>query len=139
MVWLFLRGTSLKTHELLFLAALGLHCCSRAFLSLRPRGAALSLRPRGLLSRCGHGGLLSRCGPWASCCRGSMCLGPQTLGAWTSVVHGPSCFLAWGSPQVPGMELASPALRGRFETPGPPGKPSFFLFNRLENLLYDIN
>ena len=56
----------------LFLAALGLCCCARAFLWLRRAGATL------------------RCGAWASQCGGFSCCGARALGMWASVVvaHG---------------------------------------------------
>ena len=59
----------------LFLAALGLRCCVRAFSS--------------------HG---LRCGVWASHCGGFSCFGARSLGALASVVvaHGLSCSVACG-------------------------------------------
>ena len=53
---------------LLFLAALGLHCCARAFLWLRRVGATLC------------------CGSQASHCGGFSCCGARALGARASVV-----------------------------------------------------
>ena len=55
--------------NLLFLAALGFHCCMRAF------------------SGCGKQGLLSSCGMWASHCSGFSCCrawAPEDV--WASVV-----------------------------------------------------
>ena len=52
----------------LFLAALGLRCCTWAF------------------SSCGERGLLFRCGAWASHCSGFSCGGARALVVWASVV-----------------------------------------------------
>ena len=48
----------------LCLAALGLHCCTRAFSSYNEQG------------------LLSSCGAWASHCGGFFCFRAQALGVW---------------------------------------------------------
>ena len=88
-------------------AALGLHCCVRAF------------------SRCGERGLLSRCSVQRSLCCGFSCFRAQ----------GPECRLshrgsrAWlprsmWDPPGPGIESVSPALTGGFLTNGPSGKSS---------------
>ena len=53
---------------ILFLAALCLHCCVRAFLWLQGAGATF------------------HCGVWASHCGGFSCCGAQALGALASVV-----------------------------------------------------
>ena len=50
------------------MAALGLHCCVRAF------------------SSCGEPGATHRCGAWASHCGGFSCCGAWALDAWASVV-----------------------------------------------------
>ena len=52
----------------LFLAALGLCCCARAFSSFGEWGATL------------------RCGAWASHCGGFSCCGAWAVGTWASVV-----------------------------------------------------
>ena len=52
----------------LFLAALGLFCCARAFLYLRRAGSTL------------------HCGVWVSHCGGFSCCEVRALGAWASVV-----------------------------------------------------
>ena len=110
---------------LLFLAVLGLHCCTRAF-QLRRARAAL------------------RCGARASHCGGFSCCRAQALGARASVVvvrelsscgsRAPECRLSscgaraqllcgmWDLPR-PGLEPVSPALAGGFLTTAPPGKP----------------
>ena len=101
----------------LFLAALGLCCCARAF---------------------------SSCGEWASHCGDFSCCRARALGVQASVVVArrlsscgsralerrlSSCgaraqFLRgmWDLPG-PGLELVSPALAGRFLTTAPPGQP----------------
>ena len=105
--WVFLSFTYV------FLAVLGLWCCTWAF------------------SSCGQQGLLSGCGVWASPC------GEQALGA----VGDRSCSMwiggcgaraqlfpgMWDLPG-PGMGPVSLALASRFSTTGPPGKPSREVF-----------
>ena len=107
------------------MAALGLHCCARAFSSWRRAGAPL---------------------PWgarASHCGGFSCCGARALGMWVSVVvaHGlsscgsrtlehrlSSCgaraYLLRGMRDLPGpgLEPVSPALAGGSLTTVPPGK-----------------
>ena len=65
-LFIFLKESILFIY--LFLAALGLQCCARAFSSCSERGATL------------------HCGAWASHCGGFSCCGAQALGAWASVV-----------------------------------------------------
>ena len=60
----------------LFLAALALPCCMRAFSSCGERGLLLvAVR-----------GLLIACGAWASHCGGFSCCGARALGTQASVV-----------------------------------------------------
>ena len=70
-----------------FLAALGLHCCVKAF------------------SSCNEQGPLSSCSPWISHCGGFSCCRAQALGTWALVFMAPekamaphSRTLAWKSP-----------------------------------------
>ena len=69
----------------LFLATLGLHCCTQAF------------------SSCGQQGLLSSCREWASHCGGFSC-----SGTWTQVL----CSMR--NPPRLGIGPVSPASAGRF-------------------------
>ena len=94
----------------LFMAVLGLHCCTQAFSSCGERGllfvVACGLQARGL-SSCGSQALeprLSSCGARA-----------QLL-----------CGM-WDLPG-PGLEPMSPALAGGFLTTVPPGKPKKRIF-----------
>ena len=90
----------------LFLAALGLRCCSRVFSSCGQRGyslllcAGFSLRWLLLLQSMG-----SRHAGFSSC------------GTQAQLPHGMWDLLR------PGLEPVSPALAGRFLTTAPPGKP----------------
>ena len=104
----------------LCLAALGLHCCTRAVSSCGKWG--LLLRYTGfslwwllLLRSTGsrHTGFGS-CGSRALECRLSSC------GAGASLLRG-----LWDLPR-PGLEPMSPALAGGFLTTAPPGKPCHF-------------
>ena len=83
-----------------FLAALGLRCCTRAFLWLWWAGATL------------------RCCGWASHCGGFSCCRAQAVGARASVVvaHGLSCSAACGNLPGLGLKPMSPALADRFLT-----------------------
>ena len=105
----------------LFLAALGLHCCARAFSSYGERGllfvvvCGLLIAVASLTAACG----LSSCGSWALEHSLSSC------GAWASLLHG-----MWHLPR-PGIEPVSPVLAGGFLTTAPPGK-------YLEQFLYTI-
>ena len=116
---------------ILFLAVLGLRCCTQAFLWLQRAGATLC------------------CGAQASHCSGFSCCRTWALGMWASVVVArglSSCDLwalerrlsncgaqaellhsMWDLPG-PGLEPVSPALAGRFLTTAPPGKPLVFVF-----------
>ena len=116
---------------ILFLGALGLHCCMRAFLQLRRVGATLP------------------CGARASHCSGFSCCGARALGAQAAVVAArvlgscgsralerrhSSCGARaqllhglWDLPG-PGLKPVSPALAGGFLTTAPPGKPHIRLF-----------
>ena len=110
----------------LFLGALGLRCCMRAFLQLWRVGATL------------------HCSAWPSHCGGFFCCRAWALGAWASVVVArglSSCGLQalehrlsscgaraqllcsmWDLPG-PGLKPVSPALAGGFLTTVPPRKP----------------
>ena len=113
--------SSLKSY--LFLAALGLCCCVRAFFS------------------CGEQGLLSSCGAQASSCGAFSCCRVWALGCQTPVVvaselqstgsvvvlHGLSCSVAHGILLDQGSNPCP--LQGRFLTTGPPGKPYFVQFS----------
>ena len=110
----------------LFLAALGLHCCVRAFSSCGEQGL-LFVVVRGLLiavaslvaeHRLQARGLqqLQHTGSWAIECRLSSC------GTRAQLLRG-----MWDLPG-PGLKPVSPALAGGFLTTAPPGKPpSLFL------------
>ena len=109
----------------LFLAALGLRCCARAFSSCGERGL-LFVAVRGLLvavaSRCRAQALGASASVVAA--RGLSCCGARAVehrlsscGAQASLLHG-----MWDLPG-PGLEPVSPALAGRFLTTVPPGKP----------------
>ena len=121
----------------LFLAALALRCCVRAFLQLRRVGATLS------------------CGAWASYCGGFSCCRARALGTRASVVvahrlssccsgaleHrlsscGAQPYLLCGMWDLPGPGLkpVSPALAGGFLTTAPPGKPWRYFYNSLFGL-----
>ena len=101
----------------LFLAALGLRCCTQAFSSCSKRGysllrcAGLSLQWLLLLQSMG-----SRCAGFSSC--GSRALEHRlsSCGAWAQLL----CIM-WDLPG-PGIEPVSPVLAGRFLTTVPPGK-----------------
>ena len=88
---------------ILFLAVLGLRCCTRAF------------------SSCGEGATLCR-GAWASHCGGFSCCRARALGTRASVVvtHGLSCPVACG---IFPNQGTNPALAGGFLTTAPLGKP----------------
>ena len=77
------------------------------------------------------------CGVWASHSGPSLDVEAQALGSRSSVVAAPRLWSSgsgvvahglrdmWGLPRA-GIEPASPALAGRFLTPGPPGTPRPF-------------
>ena len=108
------------------MAALGLHCCARAFSSCRERGysslwcTCFSLRWLLLVwstsSRHVHASVVvargfSSCGSRALECRIISC------GTWAQMLHG-----MWDPPR-PGIEpVLIPALAGGFSTTAPPGK-----------------
>ena len=99
-------------------AALGLHCCARAFSSYSEQG------------------LLSNCGAWACHCSGFTgcraqaleCMGFSSRDTWALgygsvvVVHRLSSPTAHGIFLGQGLTLLTPALAGGFLTTGPPGK-----------------
>ena len=97
---------------ILFLAALGLRFCARAFSSCGERGP-LFLVVRGPLTTMASLAAehrlqtrrLSSCGSRAQLLRGT-----------------------WDLPR-PGLEPVSPALAGRLSTTAPPGKPQKIFFN----------
>ena len=102
----------------LFLAALGLHCCMRAFSSCSEQGllfvavcglliAVASLVAEHTLQARG----LSSCGSWALELRLSSC-----------GVRAQLFCVMWDLPG-PGIELVSPALASGFSTTAPLGKP----------------
>ena len=122
----------------LFLAALGLCCCTWSFFWLQRVGATLG------------------CGARASHCGGFSWCGARALGAWASVVvaHGLSSCGSWalerrlcscgararllrGMWDLPrsGLEPMSPTLAGRFLTTAPPGKPLVYVLSLLLLLL----
>ena len=103
----------------LFLVALGLRGCGRAF------------------SSCGEWALPLSCGSWASLLSGFSCCGVWLLsagvrscGARTELLHG-----MWNLPRS-GTEPMSPALAGRFLTTGPPGKSKREIFKERISQLY---
>ena len=123
-----------------FLAALGLRCCTWAFLWLRRVGVNL------------------RCGVRASHCGGFSCCGAQALRIQASVVvaRGLSSCVSWalehrlsscgaraqllrGMWDLPGsgLEPVFPGLAGRFLTTVQPGKPSI-LFLKIKSVHYNI-
>ena len=93
----------------LFLAALGLRCCTRVFSSCGEPGLLCC----GV--RASHCGGFSCCRAWALGARPSVRL--SSCGAWAQVLHG-----MWDLPR-PGLKPVSPALAGGFLTTAPPGKP----------------
>ena len=126
----------------LFLAVVGLRCCTWAF------------------SSCGEWGLLFIAVHGVLIAVASLVCGTRALGAWTSVVVAhtlSSCGLwalglrlsscgAWAlllrgmwDLSGPGLEPVSPALAGRFLTTAPPGKSwkdlNIYLFYAIWSLL----
>ena len=119
----------------LFLAALGLRCCARAFSSCGERGL-LFVAVRGLLivvaSRCGARASVVVAGGLSSCGSRALERRLSSCGARASLL----CSM-WDLPG-PGLEPVSPALAGGFLTTAPPGKslagcldPWLFLGNLL--------
>ena len=101
----------LKNFLYLFLAALGLRCCTWAFSSCGERGL-LFVAVRGLLIAVAS--LVAEHGLQAH--------GLQSSGS-VVVVHGPSCSAStWDLPE-PRLEPVLPALAGGFLITAPPGKP----------------
>ena len=101
----------------LFLAALGLHCCARAFSSCGERGLLFVVVHRLLIAVASlvveHGLQargLSSCDLWALECR------PSSRGARAQLLCG-----MWDLPK-PGLQPVFPALAGGFLTTAPPGK-----------------
>ena len=100
------------------LAALGLHCCARAFSSYSEQG------------------LLSNCSAWAchcsdfTCCRAQAleCMRFSSRDTWAPgygsvvVAHRLNSPTAHGMVPDQGLNLLTPALAGGFLTTGPPGK-----------------
>ena len=117
----------------LFLAALGLHCCTWAFSSCGEQGLLFAAVHRLLIavaSLCCRAGALgtwasvvvacrlNSCGSWALECRLSSC------GTWAELLH--SMWDVTG----PGLKPMSPALAGGFLTTVPPGKSLEVVFCR---------
>ena len=94
----------------LFLAALGLRCCVRIFLWLRPAAAPLPCS-----AGASHCGGFSCCGAWPLECRLHGC------GTWASLPCG-----MWNLPW-PGFKPFCPALADGFITAEPPGQSVCFL------------
>ena len=90
----------------LVLAALGLHCCARAFPSCSECGCSSLAR-----------GLLSVAAP--------LLAEHRLQGSWASVVVAPRLLPRgmWDLSE-PGVKLESPALAGRFLNIGPPRRSS---------------
>ena len=118
---------------LLFLPALGLRCCTRAFSSCGEQGllfvAVLGLLIAVLLlsQRTGSRGTgFSSCGLWVPEHRLSSC------GAWAQLLCG-----MWDLPGA-GIKPVSPALAGGFITTAPPGKspPYFFYIRSIMHMSY---
>ena len=88
----FLMLIQIKLLIYIFLAALGLSCCTQAF------------------SSCEEQGLLSSCGAQVSHCGGFSCCRTRTLGIWASVVavHWLSCSAACGILLEKGLNLCPP-------------------------------
>ena len=117
----------------LFLAALGLHCCARAFSSCSERGL-LFIVARGLLiavASCFAEHTRSVLGVWASVvtARGLSSCGLRALECSLSSCGARAQLLCgmWDLPG-PGLEPVSPALAGGFLTSAPPGKPLQYYF-----------
>ena len=123
----FFNNVTFKKNKFIYLslAALGLHCCSRAFSSCGERGATL------------------RCSAWASHCGGFSlfrCTGSRrasfsSCGSWALERRLSSCSARaqllrgmWDLPR-PGLEPVFPALAGGFLSTVPPGKSHDFCFN----------
>ena len=96
----------------LFLAVLGLHCCTRAFSSCGERGL-LFVALRGLLIAVASLVAEHRLGMWASVV---VALGLSSCGSRAQLLRG-----MWDPPR-PGLEPMSPALADGFLTTAPPGK-----------------
>ena len=108
----------------LFLAVLGLHCCTEPFSSCSTQaycsGFSCGAQTLGLwASVVGTQGLIN-CGSQAT-----ECAGFSSCGAWAQLLCG-----LWNLPR-PGTEPVSPALSGRFLSIVPPGKMQ--LLNTLGN------
>ena len=119
---------------ILFLAALGLRCCARAFLWLWRAGTTLRCG-----ARASQRGGFSCCGAWALGVRASVVVahglsscGSRALehrlsscGARTQLLCG-----MWDLPG-PGLEPVSPALAGGFSTTEPPVKSLYYFFLKI--------
>ena len=115
----------------MFLAALGLHCCARAFSSCREQG---------LLSSCGA--QASHCSG-CSCCRArplvmqvsvSCCMGAQHLQLWVLDCRFSSCGTwaqlsqsMWYLPRQ-GNKSVFPVFQGGYLASGLQGKPKLLVF-----------
>ena len=111
----------------LFLAALGLRCCTRAFSSCRERGILCCSAPA------------SHCGSFScSGARGSRRTGLMSCGSRALEHRLSSCgvralllHVMWDPPGS-GLEPMPPALAGGFPTTAPPGKPSTYFLNQTK-------
>ena len=103
----------------LFLAVLGLHCCTRAFSSCGERGL--------LFVRCADFSLR-----WLLLLRS---MGSRRAGS-VVVAHGLSCSAACGIFPDQGLNLCPPHWQARFLTTAPPGKSTFAFLMWYESLLY---
>ena len=107
----------------LFLAMLGLHCCTQPFSSCSTQAycSGFSCCGAPTLGLCasvvGIQGLIN-CGLQAI-----ECTGFSSCGTWAQLL----CAL-WNLPR-PGIEPVSPALAGRFPSTVPPGKFHFVVLN----------
>ena len=137
----------------LFLAVLGLGCCTRALVAVRGgysslRCAGFSLRWLPLLrsmgsrstgfSSCGSQAQQLWCTGFSSCALQAsvvVALGLSSCGSWalkcrlSSSGTRASLFCGMWDLPGPGLEPVSPALAGGFLTAAPPGKPLRSLLN----------
>ena len=127
--FIFLNGLLFKiflNFIYLSLAALGLHCCTRAFSSCGEWGLLFVAVHRLLIAvsslAAEHG--LQAHGLQQLQCVGSVVAvrGLSSCGTWAQLLCG-----MWDLPR-PGIQPMSPALAGGFLTTVPPGKPHKFIF-----------
>ena len=116
----------------LFLAVLGLCCCTRAFSSCGERGLLFVVVRRLLLA---VASLVAEHGLQARGLQQLWCMGFSSCGLWALERRLGSCGTRaqllcsmWDLPR-PGLKPMSPALAGEFLTTVPPGKaPTLFLY-----------